>query len=291
MTVRRVRASLGALLLSTTAALLAVPAPARSATVPGVTRVLVFVEENHSLAQMQSQMPYAFSLAQRYGYATNFHATRHPSLPNYIAIASGSTRAITDDKAPKAHQLIGRSVFGASLRKHHGAKIYAESMPSPCAQFDAGNYAVRHNPWAYFIDERAACNRDDRPLTSLRADISAGRLPAVGMVIPDLSHDAHNGSLASADAWFKSQMQRVFAGPDWQSGRLAVVLTADEDDRTSGNKVLTVVIHPSQHHHVVSRRLTQYSLTRLLNDVAHAPRLGAAATAPALSAAFGLPMH
>ena len=62
-------------------------------------------------------------------------------------------------------------------------------------------------------------------------------------------------------------MQKVFAGPDWKSGRLAVVLTADEDDHTQGNKVLTVVIHPSQGHHVVGTRLTHYSLTRLYDEV------------------------
>src|SRR4051794_26142252 len=39
---------------------------------PVVTKLLVFVEENHSLAQMKSGMPYTFGLAQTYGYATNY---------------------------------------------------------------------------------------------------------------------------------------------------------------------------------------------------------------------------
>ena len=85
-------------------------------------------------------------------------------------------------------------------------------------------------------------------------------------------------------------MQKVFAGPDWKSGHLAVVLTADEDDHTQGNKVLTVVIHPSQVHHVVGTRLTHYSLTRLYDEVAHLPYLANAATAPSMAEAFGLPL-
>jgi acid phosphatase len=85
-------------------------------------------------------------------------------------------------------------------------------------------------------------------------------------------------------------MQKVFAGPDWKSGRLAVVLTADEDDHTQSNKVLTVVIHPSQDHHVVGTRLTHYSLTRLYGEVAHLPLLGNAAIAPAMAEDFALPV-
>ena len=80
------------------------------------------------------------------------------------------------------------------------------------------------------------------------------------------------------------------AGPDWRSGRLAVVLTADEDDHNQGNTVLTTVIHRSQNHHVVNTRLTHYSLTRLYDEVAGLPYLHNAATAPSMAKAFGLPL-
>ena len=113
----------------------------------------------------------------------------------------------------------------------------------------------------------------------------------VGMVIPDLEHDAHDGTLAAADAWFKSLMTKVVAGKDWTSGHLAVVLTADEDDRASGNRVLTVVIHRSQQGHVVTDPLTHYSLTRLYDEVAQLPLLHQARTAPSMATAFGLPVR
>ena len=97
--------------------------------------------------------------------------------------------------------------------------------------------ANRHNPWAYFIDERTLCKKFDRPISSLGPAITHGTLPNVGMVIPNLKNDAHDGSLGTADKWFKSWMTKIFAGEDWKSGRVAVVLTADEDDRNSGNAV------------------------------------------------------
>jgi acid phosphatase len=263
---------------------------ARAAVVP-VTKVLVFVEENHSLTQMKSGMPYTFSLAKQYGYATHYQAVTHPSLPNYLAITGGDTFGVTDDNPPSAHPLSGASVFGQALATGHTAKTYAQTMTTKCQLTSSGNYAVKHNPWTYFTDERSACATYDVPGSAFPSDVSAGRLPTVGLVVPNLCNDAHNCSLATADNWFKQQMQAVFAGPDWKAGRLAVILTADESGSgDTTNTVLTVVIHPSQHAHVVSTPLTHYSLTRLLDDVAHAAYLRNAATAPSLSDAFGLPI-
>ena len=269
-------------------------APTSSPTVSAgsVTKLLVFVEENHSLSEMQAGMPYTFSLAQRYGYATNYTAIRHPSLPNYIAIAGGQTYGITDDNAPSSHPLSGSSVFGQAIAAGKTAKLYADGMTSNCMAYNTGRYVVKHNPWPYFTpqSERQPCSTFDVPETQLAGDITAGTLPNVGMVIPDLCNDAHDCALSVADDWFKVRMEKIFAGPDWKSGHLAVVLTADEDDSSQGNKVLTVVIHPSQNGNVVTSALTHYSLTRLYEDVAGAPYLFNAATAPSLSGVFGLPM-
>ncbi len=49
--------------------------------------------ENHSIGQMRAGMPYTASLAERYGYATDYRAVRHPSLPNYLAVAGGARTA------------------------------------------------------------------------------------------------------------------------------------------------------------------------------------------------------
>lgn len=276
------------------AALLAVfvtPVAPASAAVPGVTKVLVIVEENHSLAQMQAGMPYTFGLAQTYGYATNYTAIAHPSLPNYIAMVSGQTYGIGDDGSPKAHVLRGPTVFGQAIAAGKTAKTYAEGMTTNCQQVKAGLYRVKHNPWPYFVDERAACNSYDAATGTsasggrLATDITAGTLPNVGMVVPDLCNDAHDCPLVIADNWFKGFMQRIFAGPDWAAGRLVVVLTADE--ASGSNSVLTVVIHPSQNHRVVTTALTHYSMARFYEDIAGVPYLANAATAPSMTTAFG----
>lgn len=275
----------------------AAPAPHRTtvdapaAPTRAVTKVLVFVEENHTLGEMRAGMPFTSGLARRFGHAANYHAIAHPSLPNYLAMVGGRTFGVTDDLPPPAHRLHGPSVFGQALARGRSAAVYAESMAGNCATADHGAYAVRHNPWAYFVGERRLCRRYDMPISRLGPAIAHGRLPNVGMVVPDVHHDAHSGSLLTADAWFHRWMTRIFHGPDWRSGHLAVVLTADEDDRSQGNRVLTVVIHPSQKGNVSRSRLGHYSLLRLYEDVVGAPYLGQARSAPSLSKAFGLPVR
>jgi hypothetical protein len=262
-----------------------------AATIPaGPGKLLVVVMENHSLDQMRAQMPYTEALARRYGYATAWSALRHPSLPNYLAIASGSTHGVADDAPPAQHALTGATVFGRALAAGSTAAVYAEGMRRPCQAGSDGRYAVKHNPWAYFAAERAACDQHDLPLDALPAAISGGTLPAAGMVVPDLCHDAHDCGLGVADDWFRTWMTRIEAGPDWRSGRLVVVLTADEDDRSSGNRVLTVVAHPSLHHVVVTAPLDHYSLTRLYAEVTRTAPLGSAAGAASMATAFGLPL-
>jgi len=228
---------------------------------------------------------------QRFGYADSYTAIRHPSLPNYIAIAGAQTYGITNDDPPSANPVSGRSVFGQAVASGRTAAVYADGMPQNCATSNGGNgYAVKHNPWAYFTNERSICQKYDVPVERLAGAITAGTLPNVGMVVPNLCNDAHDCPLSTADTWFKGWMTRIFEGPDWKSGRLAVVLTADEDDKSGPNKVLTVVIHPSQRSKVVSSPLTHYSLTRLLEDVAGATHLFNAASAPSMTPAFGLPL-
>jgi hypothetical protein len=266
---------------------------AHSSAVAGkaVTKLLVVVVENHSFDQMRTQMPYTAGLAQRFGYATDFRGVTYPSLPNYLAITSGSTHGIQDDRSPSKHPLDGSSVFGQAVDQGRSAALYADGMPANCAPDDGGDrYAVKHNPWVYYTSERALCRDHDVPATQLGDAVAHGGLPDVGMVVPNMCNDAHDCDLSAADTWISQMMGDVFQGPDWVSGHLAVVITADTDDRKDSNRILTVVVHPSQHSHVVGQRLDHYSLSRLYSDVVHAPPLGHAADAASMSDAFGLPL-
>jgi acid phosphatase len=203
-------------------------------------------------------------------------------------MTGGSTFGVTDDAPPSTHTTDRPSVFGQALSLGRTAKVYAEGMPANCATESSGQYVVRHNPWAYYPGERASCARYDVPLDELRTDVPEGRLPDAGLVVPDLCNDAHDCDLSVADRWLRTELESVMAGPDWRAGRLAVVVTADEDDHGQDNLVLTAVAHPSVRGAVVTTPLSHFSLARLYSEVLGAEPLGEAAAAPSMATAFGL---
>jgi hypothetical protein len=276
------------------------PTPTPTTSTPSatnITKVLTIVEENHSLNEMKASMPYLFGLSQQYAYATDYKAIRHPSEPNYLAIAGGSTFGDTADHNP-AFQVNGTSIFGQAISKGKTAKSYEESMSSNCQQSDGSNngkYAVKHNPWASFTQERTNCNSFDVPLGILTSgnllnDINSGQLPNAGFITPNLCNDAHDCSLTTADNWLKGWLPKIMAGSDFTTGHLAIVVTADEDDSSQSNTVLTTVITKSLNgaHKVVTTSLNHYSLTGFYNQVDGGAYLLNASTAPNFKAAFGL---
>jgi hypothetical protein len=263
-----------------------------------VDKVLIIVEENHGFAAMTAHMPYLMTQARRYGYATNFRALTHPSLPNYLALAAGSTFGVSTDCSVARCPQSGPTVFDQAIAAGRTAKVYAEDMSVNCqpSGWGDGLYAVRHTAWPYFTDatSRSNCNRFQVPAGAtggpFRSDVRSGALPTVGWLIPNLCNDAHQPEcpLARADSWLRSVLPAIVAGPDWRSGRLAVVVTADEDEGTADNNILTVVMHPSLHGRVVDTALNTYSLTRFQEQVAGVPYLGKARTAADFGSAFGL---
>jgi phospholipase C len=269
------------------------PGAARAATRP--TKVLTIVLENHSANQAIAQMPYLRSLGQQYGYTTSYHANAHPSLPNYLALAGGSTYGVVDDNGPAAHPIHGMSVFDQAVARGRTAKTYAESMPASCTLGNVGQYVPRHNPWTYYADaaSRAGCKRWDVPAGTpsggaLRTDIRNGTLPNVGLLIPNMCHDGHDCPLSTADGWLHGWLPIVLAGPDYKSGRLAIVVTFDEDDYTAANTVLTTVVSPYTHHVVSAEAYTHYSWTHYAEQLIGSAALNNAGSAPSLRPAFGI---
>src|SRR3954469_1574465 len=114
-------------------ALSADPALTWHASAQQPTKVLVLVEENKTQGSALLGMPYLASLARTYGHTTHYRAIRHPSLPNYLAIAGGSTFGVVNDAGPARHRLSGPSVFDRAIAAGSTAKTYAEAMPSNCS--------------------------------------------------------------------------------------------------------------------------------------------------------------
>jgi hypothetical protein len=258
-----------------------------------VSKIIVIMEENHSSPTVfPSGMPYLWGLARRYGQATAWSDIGHPSLPNYLAIFGGSAFGSLQDCPPgQGCTYPGPSVFGQAIAKGETARAYEESMPTPCDLAGSGSYDVNHNPWAYFPSEVSLCRSNDVPAGTvaggaLVSDVRRGSLPTVGLITPNLVNDAHNGTLANADAWLRSWVPVLMSGPDWRAGRLVIVVVFDEGETT--DVVPFVIMAPGLSGAVARRPAGHYALTRLIDEVAGTPPLRQASGAPDLAPAFGL---
>ena len=187
-------------------------------------------------------------------------------------------------------------MFSQAIAGGGTAKTYAEGMTSNCMATSTGYYDFNHNPWVYYDDttDQAECAADDVPSGiptsgALYSDITTGTLPNVGLLKPTLQNDATDGSFATADNWLKSWMSVIQSGPDWKSGKLAIVVTFDESDEVAGSEnVPFVLIAPSVSGVVVSTALNHYALTRLLDEVIGASLLGNATTEPDIAPLFDI---
>lgn len=225
--------------------------------------------------------PFLRQIATDCGLATNYLAVSHPSLPNYIALTSGSTQSITDDGEPSAHPLNVPSLFsqlGGNWR------ALDESMPRPCDRVTSGSYAARHNPAVYSRSLGSSCQRNDLPL-SLPLDLSA----SFTFITPNICDDMHSCPVAVGDQWLAGIVPAIIASKQYQSRSLALFITFDENDSGPTNRVPTYVVAPTVPRGARSSEpFTHYSLLRTTESLLGLPFLGSARQAASMVGAFHL---
>jgi phosphatidylinositol-3-phosphatase len=245
--------------------------------------VVWIVMENKSYSQVMhsSSAPFMRELGSACGIATNFHAETHPSLPNYLAMTSGSTHGVHDDAPPSAHRIRGQSIFS---QLGSGWRALQESMPTACRRTSSGRYAVKHNPAAYYTGLRRSCPRQDVKLGAT-PDLSA----RFTFITPNLCHDTHTCSIARGDRFLVALIPSIVGSDEYRAGRTALFITYDEDDGSASNHIPTIVIAPNVPPGTRSTvRFNHYSLLRTTEEMLGLKKLGAAARARSMRSAFGL---
>jgi phosphatidylinositol-3-phosphatase len=198
-------------------AVLACPAAGAVTPIPAFDHVVVLVFENKESTSVLGNRaaPTFNAYARQYANLTRYYAVTHPSLPNYLALVSGSTHGVTTnctDCVVEAKNLA--DTIEASGRTW---KTYAEGLPGPgfLGPFK-GRYAKKHNPFAYFRDVVKDPARLARlvPLAQLGLDLRSGVLPNFSLVVPDLCHSMHDCSVSVGDKWLRSQLGRLVKIPN-----------------------------------------------------------------------------
>jgi hypothetical protein len=268
-----------ALVLTAALAIGAGAAPPPSPAVPHFDRVVVIVLENKERSQvLGNPAAPAFNAFARRGAALyGYRGVTHPSLPNYLALVSGSTHGIRSDCT--SCTVPGRSLADTLEAKGLSWKTYAEGLPRPGWTGPyRGRYSKKHVPFLYFRNVLASNARLRRvvPLAQLDRDRAAGTLPTFSLVVPDLCHDMHDCSVATGDAWLKRFLPPLLTLPG------TVVFVTFDESNTTDPGVPALALGPLVRPGARSTRATShYGLLRTVEDGLGLPRLGLSArTAP-----------
>jgi len=271
------------------------------------SHVFIVVEENHSYGDVigNTNMPYFNSLATSYGLATQYYADAHPSLPNYFELTAGEGLSITglagdSFPGPVTQDNVVRALTAAGKTW----KSYAESLPAiGYIGVDSGEYAKRHNPFAYFSDvindPTQAANIV--PFSQLATDIANTAVPDYAFIVPNLNDDAHDcpvanpnctdvQKLAAADQWLQTNIDPVIKSSAFQDAVMVIVF--DEGDITDlanlGGHVPAVIVSSKSKAGYQSTTVYQHGSTLRLSlkvlGVTDLP--GDAATAPDMAEFF-----
>ena len=258
------------------------PSPVRIEHVPDFAHVYVIVMENESSSSIigSSKAPYLNQLVKSYGWAANYDAVAHPSQPNYVALWSGSTQGIKDDRVHRVNaQNIGDQLEAAGK----SWKVFAQNIPvggangSPSCYTGAtasggpdgkGTYARKHNPAISFVDvsnDAARCAGHISDFSHF--DPSAANLE---LIVPNLCNDMHDCGIAAGDTWLKTWLpQHILNTPSWRNSNSAIFITWDEgsSDAGGGGQVATIVISKQTPAGFISNvPHTHYSLLRTLQE-------------------------
>jgi acid phosphatase len=251
--------------------------------VPRFEHVILVVFENHSERRILDYPGSPFRrLADRNALLARYDAVAHPSLPNYLALVSGSTHGIHDDCT---ECVVGGPSLATTLAAHGLTwKMYVEHLDL----YERQGYPLTgpekgRLPFLYFRDlvDSGQAQRSTVPLEALYDDLATDRLPSFSLVIPDLCHDMHSCSIATGDAWMRGFLQLLRPG---SLEGTAVFVVFDEarrsDTRGGGGRVPAIVAGPLVRPHTVSLEpLDHYSLLRTIEDAWGLPALGLSAFA------------
>lgn len=264
-----------------------------AAAVPASSHVFLLVEENHNYSSVigSSSMPYLNTLASRYGLAMQYYANTHPSIGNYFMMTTGQIITNNDSACGTYSQ---DNVVRHLLTAGKTWKAYAESLPSVgytgCGVYP---YAKKHNPFAYFSDVANSSSEKNNlvPFSKFASDRANHTLPQFSFIVPNLLHDAHDGSLSAADSWLKANIAPLLASATFQKDGILIMVfdeSLDTDTTHGGGHVAALVIGPKVLGGHKSSVLYQHQnvLKTLMKALGISSYPGAASSASAMTDMF-----
>jgi phosphatidylinositol-3-phosphatase len=259
------------------------PKGAATRDMPRPDHVVIVIDENKSFGQIINNpaAPYINSLAKSGAVFTQSFAVAHPSQPNYLALFSGDTHGVPDDRCPLS--LSGDNLVTELVRNGFTFATYLESIPTTgymgCV---SGNYYRKHNPGANWQGTNVSPDLN-RPFIGFHWNYS--KLPTVSFVVPNQLNDMHDGEPVSAirrgDDWLKANIDPFIK---WAArNNSLLILTWDEDDGSDNNRIPTIFVGPMVKPGTYSTRIDHYDVLRTIVDMYGLRPLGKSSAASRIS--------
>jgi hypothetical protein len=83
--------------------------------------------------------------------------------------------------------------------------------------------------------------------TEFASDLARHTLPNFSFIVPNLLHDAHDGSLSTADSWLKTNIAPLINSATFQKDGILIMVfdeSLDGDTQHGGGHVAAIVIGP-----------------------------------------------
>jgi Phosphoesterase family len=252
--------SVGSAAYSAVKNVVTVPTP----NVGTLDHVFLVYMENHGTNDIigSPNAPYINSLVNAYGYAQNYYALTHPSMPNYWPILGGSDFGFNYNCASQCvnePNLITNNPNLTWAAYQQGGGGYSD--PQDRTPFLAFTNIYNDPTTAAKIKDIGALTGDlNDPLGNVAqfnwiAADEASNMEGPIDSIPGILNFAlsqlttHQYNVAAGDQFVQQQLSTIMNSYDWQNSKSAIFLTFDEDYNNiswgignEGNHVVTVVI-------------------------------------------------
>lgn len=228
-------------------------APAIAAPAP---LIVIFMEnKERSSIENSPDAPYMKSFEAGGRSFTHYYGVTHPSLPNYLAFASGSTKGKQGSDSITAGEIAGANIWSQLQANGISWGVYEESMPSACyTGVSSGDYRLRHNPAMPFANVASKPKKCAKVVPFSSFDVN--NLRQVSFITPNMCNDMHDCSIATGNGWLNGHVPAMLAAG------AEVVITFDEGSSgtNGGGNVYTAVDGPGIASSTDTATYNHYSL-------------------------------
>jgi acid phosphatase len=181
-------------------------------------------------------MPYLTSLANAYGIGVNYYSDTHPSIGNYLNLATGNIITDNDSETPKTLPVSDNNIALEVQNAGKTWKDYVENLPavSGCGGLNSGTYYVRHDPLEYMTTVNTETS-NFVCLSQFATDVANKNLPNFSWLAPNGCDDAHDCSVTTFDTWLKTEIAPLLASPYFRHGGDGLLIVVFDENNSTGN--------------------------------------------------------